>query len=85
MKKRWLAGMMAAAIALSMTACGGGTANSTAAAAADTTAAQTGAQAAAADTEAQASDWAPATTVSIVVPAAILTFPPVYSRSMPRR
>ena len=59
MKKRWLAGMMAAAIALSMTACGGGTANSTAAAAADTTAAQTGAQAAAADTEAQASDWAP--------------------------
>lgn len=61
--------MMAAAMALSMTACGGGTSNTTAAAAADTTAAQTGAPAAAADTEAQASDWAPSTTVSIVVPA----------------
>ena len=54
MKKRWLAGMMAAAMSLSMTACGGGTSNTTAAAAADTTAAQTGAPAAAADTEAQA-------------------------------
>lgn len=76
MKKRFLATVMAAGLALSLTACGGSQTKTTTAAA--TEAATTEAKATeaasaggseAASSEAEISDWKPATTVSIVVPA----------------
>lgn len=62
MKKRLLASVLAAGMVLSLAACGGSETAATTAAA-DTTAAAAG------DAAAAASDWAPSTTVSIVVPA----------------
>lgn len=73
MKKRLLASVLAAGMVLSLAACGGTETAATTAAAADTTAAPAGKEeAAGAEAEgeaAPASDWAPSTTVSIVVPA----------------
>ncbi len=73
MKKRLLASVLAAGMVLSLAACGGTETAATTAAAADTTAAPAGKEeVAGAEAEgeaAPASDWAPSTTVSIVVPA----------------
>lgn len=73
MKKRFLATVMAAGLALGMTACGGSQTQTTATEAATTeakTEASSGSKTEAASSEAgSVSTWKPTTTVSIVVPA----------------
>ncbi len=74
MKKRILATVMAGAMVLGLAGCGGSEPAATTAAATTAAATQAAAEAApgggeAAPAETQASNWAPSTTVSIVVPA----------------